>query len=163
MKVIKLSIGNKIYRLVWKFIYALFFKIIFNFMFRWRVLLRKIFGAKVSWNSRIYPRASIWSPKNLIIHKKATIANDVIIYNISNILICESAVISQFSHLCTASKTYWKGKRDLISKEIIVKKNAWIATDVFIGAGVTIGEGAVILARCTVFNDIENNKVVKLQ
>lgn len=162
MKRIKLTFRNRIYRLIWSIAYLFFFKYTFNFMFMWRVLILKLFGAKISWKSRIYPKVSIWSPKNLIAHKKSSVANNVVLYNISNITINENSVISQFSHICTASKTYRGEKRKLISKEIIIKNNSWIATDVFIGPGVTIGENSIILARCSVFKDVEDNKVVKL-
>ena len=46
-------------------------------------------------------------------------------------------------------------KIHLVTAPIIIEDQAWIAADVFIGPGVTIGQGAVIGARSAVFKDVE--------
>jgi len=42
----------------------------------------------------------------------------------------------------------------LVSAPIVIGEEAWITADVFVGPGVTIGDGAVITARSSVFTDI---------
>ena len=37
-----------------------------------------------------------------------------------------------------------------------IEDEAWVATDVFVAPGVTIGKGAIIAARSTVTKDIES-------
>lgn len=42
----------------------------------------------------------------------------------------------------------------LITAPIIIGEQVWITADVFVGPGVTIGDGAVVTARSSVFNDL---------
>lgn len=42
----------------------------------------------------------------------------------------------------------------LISAPITIGDRVWITADVFVAPGVTIGDGAVILARSTVVDDV---------
>ncbi|MFX4296138.1 hypothetical protein [Pseudosulfitobacter pseudonitzschiae] len=48
----------------------------------------------------------------------------------------------------------------LVSAPITIGDYAWVTSDVFIGPGVAIGRGAVIGARSTVTQDVENWAVV---
>lgn len=48
----------------------------------------------------------------------------------------------------------------LITAPIIVGAHAWIAADVFVGPGVTIGDQAVVGARSSVFRNVESGTVV---
>jgi putative colanic acid biosynthesis acetyltransferase WcaF len=43
---------------------------------------------------------------------------------------------------------------------IVIADQVWIAADAFIGPGVQVGEGAVIGARSSVFEDVEPWTVV---
>jgi len=43
----------------------------------------------------------------------------------------------------------------LVAAPIVIGENAWITADVFVGPGVTVGDGAVVTARSSVFSDIE--------
>jgi len=48
----------------------------------------------------------------------------------------------------------------LITAPIIIGEGAWVAADVFVGPGVTIGEGAVVGARSTLVKNVEPWSVV---
>jgi putative colanic acid biosynthesis acetyltransferase WcaF len=69
-------------------------------------------------------------------------------------LIGKDATVSQYSYLCTASHDYQFAHMPLVSAPIIIGDYAWVTADVYIGPGVTIGEGAVVGARSTVVNSI---------
>ena len=51
-------------------------------------------------------------------------------------------------------------KNELITKPIIIFPYVWIASDAYIGPGVTIFEGAVIGARACVYKDVQSWNVV---
>lgn len=42
----------------------------------------------------------------------------------------------------------------LVTAPITIGEWAWITADVFVGPGVTIGDGTVVTARSSVFNDL---------
>ena len=69
-------------------------------------------------------------------------------------------VVSQGANLCTASHDISDSQMALITKPIIIENRAWVASDAFVGMGVTIGEGAVVGARAAVFKDVEAWTVV---
>ena len=82
------------------------------------------------------------------------------IYNKDKIIIGEHCVISQNAYLCTASHNINDLNHTLITAPIILRNRVWIASDAFVGMGVTIGEGAVVGARGCVFKDVEPWTVV---
>ncbi|KIC90499.1 DapH/DapD/GlmU-related protein [Flavihumibacter sp. ZG627] len=53
-----------------------------------------------------------------------------------------------------------KERRSLISKPILIKRNAWIGAAATILPGVTIGENAVVAAGAVVTSDVPDNTVV---
>jgi putative colanic acid biosynthesis acetyltransferase WcaF len=63
--------------------------------------------------------------------------------------------VSQYSYLCTASHDIDAPDMPLVTAPILIGDGAWITADVFIGPGVTIGEGAVVGVRSTVLDDVE--------
>jgi putative colanic acid biosynthesis acetyltransferase WcaF len=76
-------------------------------------------------------------------------------YNVAKIQIGAGATISQFSFLCTASHDYSELSMPLIAAPITIGEHVWITADVFIAPGVNVGEGAVVLARSSVFHNVE--------
>jgi len=48
----------------------------------------------------------------------------------------------------------------VITAPIRIERRAWVAADTFVGPGVTIGEGAVVGARASVFRDVDPWTVV---
>lgn len=151
----KLSIKNRIGRLLWNICYYILFRPwalpIFN---SWRSYVLRMFGAKIGKGSVIYASAVIWAPWNLEVGHRTAIASHVILYNPGLIKIGNKCVVSQFAYLCTASHDITDEKNPLITAPIIIEDYAWVAADAFVGMGVTIGEGAVVGARAAVFKDV---------
>jgi putative colanic acid biosynthesis acetyltransferase WcaF len=75
-------------------------------------------------------------------------------YNVSTIEIGRNSTVSQYSFLCTASHDFTRSDMPLVAAPIHIGDHAWITSDVFVGPGVSVGIGAVILARSTVTRDI---------
>lgn len=69
------------------------------------------------------------------------------------------AIISQRSHLCSASHDF-QSDFQLVAEPIDIGAKAWVAADAFVGPGVQIGEGAVIGARCVVTRSVDAWSVV---
>jgi putative colanic acid biosynthesis acetyltransferase WcaF len=148
------SVRNRLARGVWGVAWALLFRPSPRVFHRWRILLLKLFGAKIQWSARVYPRARIWAPWRLTMGHWTCIADDVDVYNTARVTLHEYATVSHYGYLCTASHDFDDVRHPLITAPIVIGQRAWLAADVFVGPGVTIGEGTVVGARSGVFNDL---------
>jgi putative colanic acid biosynthesis acetyltransferase WcaF len=148
------AFSNRLARLLWGIVWLILFRPTPRFLHRWRIFLLRCFGAKVHWTARIYPRAKIWLPSRLVMEQFSCIGEDVDCYNVGGVVIEEFALVSQYAHLCGATHDANDTSFALIPQRIVVERRSWVAADVFVAGGVTIGEGAVIGARSSVFKDM---------
>jgi len=123
-----------------------------------RLWLLRMFGAKVK-KPEIARTAKIFAPWNLIM-PYGCIGPRVELYNKTTIEICDGAIVSQDSYLCTASHDISDDRMKLVLRPIYIGSNAWIASHAIILPGVTIGEGAVVAAGAVVTKDVEPWTVV---
>lgn len=155
-----LSLRNKIGRGLWIICYNILFRPFPGRIFNpWRIMLLKLFGAKLKGDVTVPNSTKIWAPWNLIM-TTAGFDKNVICYNVDKVILQEYTVISQGAFLCTASHNYASHNHELITAPIIMKGQVWIGAEAFVGMGVTIGEGAVVGARAAVFRDVEPWTVV---
>lgn len=150
----KLCWGNKFARGVWGFVWLTLFRPSPPQLHIWRRFLLRCFGAKIERGAHPYPSCKIWAPWNLTMGENSCLSHSVICYNVAPIFIGRRVTVSQYSHLCTASHDYREQGMPLIVAPIILEDHVWVTSDVFVGPGVTIGEGAVINARASVFEDV---------
>lgn len=151
-----LSTKNQIARFIWTIVWNIFARPIPRSLFNgWKLFLLKLFGAKVHKKSVVYSSVKIYMPWNLEMAEYSCLAPEVDCYNAALVKIGKHTTVSQKSYLCTATHDIEKSNNPLVTKPIIIEDQAWIAADVFIGPGVTIGQGAVVAARSTVVKDVE--------
>lgn len=153
------SLKNRLGRVVWGIFYILTFRISPRPFHGWRRFLLRLFGADVEKGVHIYPGVKIWAPWNLEIREKAGIASGVNLYSQGKITIGKYAVVSQGSHICAGTHDYEAPGFPLITKPITIGDYAWVAADVFVHPGVSIGEGSVIGARSVVAKNIPEWKI----
>lgn len=144
---------------LWWIIQSIFFSCTPQFMYSWRCFLLRCFGAKIGCNVIIRSSARVTYPWKLEVGDNAWIGDDVVLYNWSPICIENNAVISQRSYLCTATHNYTDPAFSLTSQPITIREQAWVATDCFIAPGVTIGKGAVIGSRSSVYKDMPEGMI----
>lgn len=119
-----------------------------------------MFGAQMGKGARTYPSARIWAPWNLNIGAYATVGPCTDLYSVGPIQIGESAIVSQYAFLCTASHDIHSPEFDLLIGPICIGCNAWIAAGAFVAPGVNVAEGAVVAARAVVVRDVPASVVV---
>ena len=144
---------------IWWIVQKIFFELSPQFMYGWRRFLLRLFGAKIGKGVIIRPTAKIQFPWKISIGDYSWIGDEVVLYSLGDIVIGKNVVISQKSYLCTGSHNYKSKNFDIYSKRIIIEDKVWIATDVFIAPGITIGEFSIIGARSSVFNDIPSGYI----
>lgn len=155
---------TKIKRALWNIISLFLFKPFGTKLFRiWRIILLKLFGAQIRWDSEVYSSVKIWAPWNLKMGHRACLGPEVICYNQDLVILEDDVVISQYSYLCTAShdvNMLNTAHDSLITAPILIKEKAWIGSKAFIGLGICIGKAAVVGATASVYKNVEDYHVV---
>ncbi len=137
---------------LWWLVQSLLFQPSPQFAFGFRNALLRLFGARIGRGARIRPSASITYPWKLEIGDRAWIGDQVVLYSLGPIRIGADAVISQRSYLCAADHDPEDPAFAIRARPVVVESQAWVAADCFLAPGVTIGRGAVIGARSSVFS-----------
>ena len=156
-----ISVGNKFMRLCWGVFSLLFFRPFAGPLFRqYRLWVLRLWGAEIGACCAVSASARIYQPWKLHLKAYVAIGERVRLYNCADIYAGSKCVISQYAYLCTASHDISSKSNRLISAPIHIGSFAWVASDAFVGMGVTIGEGAVVGARACVFKDVDPWTVV---
>lgn len=156
-----LSRKNKLARLAWTLVDAIFFKTTPRWALNsWRVFLLKLFGARIGIGSRVLPSCSIWAPWNLQMGIYSVLGEGVDCYNMDIIVIGDYSTISQRAFLCGGSHDIRMKNLPLITRPVIIGSYVWVCAEAFIHPGVSIGDYSVVSGRSVVTKDIEQNIVV---
>jgi putative colanic acid biosynthesis acetyltransferase WcaF len=150
---------SKIIVQFWWMCYTILFRPSPQKLYGWRRFLLRAFGAKIGKKVIIRPTAKITYPWKVSIGDYSWIGDDVILYSLGEIEIGSNSVISQRSYICTGSHDYTKETFDIFAKKIKIGNSCWLATDVFIAPGVSIGNGTIVGARSSVFKNLPSNKI----
>jgi putative colanic acid biosynthesis acetyltransferase WcaF len=148
------SFRQKVLRTLWMFAQTFLFRTSFHNWYGWRRFLLRLFGATVGQRVRVRPTARIEIPWNLTLADDCTIGDFAILYSLGRITIGQRAIVSQYAHLCAGSHDHTSRKFPLLTPPITIGQDCWIATDAFVGPGVTIGDRTVVGARSTVTRDL---------
>lgn len=139
---------------LWWLVQATLFRGSPQFAYKFRAMLLRAFGAQVGRHTVIRPTVTITYPWKVSIGEHAWVGDDAILYSLGPIVIGDHAVVSQRSHLCAGDHDHEQVDFPIRGRPITIGPQAWVASDVFVAPGVTIGEGAVIGARSSVFGDM---------
>jgi putative colanic acid biosynthesis acetyltransferase WcaF len=149
-------------RILWRIVNATLFRLFPGVYCRnIRRWLLVIFGAKISRGSLVYASCSIFAPWNLTIGRGACIGPHTTLFSKAPIAIGDNTVISQGAYLCTGSHDISSLMLPIKNRPITIGNNVWVASEAFVGPGVTIGDGAVVAARAAVFDDVAQWSVVR--
>jgi len=123
--------------------------------FGWRRFLLRCFGAKIGANVNMYASTRIYFPWNLTVGDWSAIGEEAFIYNLGPVTLGEKVTISHRAQLCAGTHDYTQPDLPLIKPPIVIHDQTWICADAFVGPGVTVGEGAIVGARCVVTKNVE--------
>ena len=160
----RVSLGVKMRRVVWNVVAAVLFRPFVTPVFsRWRVLVLRLFGARVAWDAQVYASVRVWAPWRLRMGHRACLGPEVVCYNQDWVVLDDDAVVSQYAYLCTAGHDVYRANTataGLVTAPIVLRRSAWVGSRAYIGMGVEIGEGAVVGATASVYKHVEPWAVV---
>ena len=122
----------------------------------WRVLLLRLFGAKIGQSVVVKPRLLVKFPWRLSIGNHCWLGERLWIDNLADVIINDNVCISQGVYFCTGSHDWASITFDLVVKQINVESHVWVCARSSIGPGVTIREGAVVAMGCVISKDISS-------
>ena len=131
-------------QLLWYFIGSPLFKSYLLPISIFKVLIIRIFGAKVGKGVRIKPGVRVKFPWRLTVGDFAWIGEDVWIDNVAPVTIENHVCLSQGVYLCTGNHDWNHPDFKLIPAPIYIQESSWIAAKSSIGPGVIVGRGAVL-------------------
>ncbi len=154
------SATNKFVRLLWGSVWLFLFRPSLWFWQTPRLLLLRLFGAKIGRSVQVMPSVKIWAPWNLSIGDFSAVSHGVDLYCVAPIEIGAHATVSQRAFLCTASHEIDHPSMPLVTAPIKISDGAWVCAEAYIHPGVTVGTDAVAGVRAVVLNDVPDRQVV---
>jgi len=157
----QLPFSQKVQRFVWNVTWFFLFRPTPAWCLKkWRLMLLRLFGAKIGKGCVVYPSCKIWAPWNLEMGDYVCLASDVDCYSVAPVKLGSKVTVSQRAFLCTASHDITKAHHPLIFKPLVIDNLVWIGAQAFVGPGVIVGEGAVVGACAVVTKNVESWIVV---
>ncbi len=148
------TLWNKCGRGLWGIVWCLLFRPSPRPLHAWRRLLLKVFGARIDRGAKVASSCRIWAPWNLEMGRFSCLGEKVDCYCVGRIRLGNDVVVSQYSYLCSATHDPSDPRFKLVTAPITIEDQAWVAADVFVGPGVTVGEGSVVGARASAYKDV---------
>jgi putative colanic acid biosynthesis acetyltransferase WcaF len=127
--------------------------------YQWRVMLLRLFGAKIGKHVKIRSSVTVTYPWLVSIGDYSWIGDDCVLYSLGNISIGKHVALAHQVYVNTGGHEYRKKTFDIFSKPVLIEDECWITNDVYIAPGVTIGKGTIVSARSSVFKDLPAGKV----
>ena len=126
-----------------------------------RDYMRQITGSEIDETLRIF------TPFHINYGKKTTFGRDCFVNFGCTFLALGGITIEDDVFIgphCVLATEYHpenpEARHSLLTKPIVVKRNAWLGANVTVLAGVTIGENAIVAAGSVVTKDVPDNMVV---
>ncbi len=145
---------------IWKLTWLIFCAWTPKFLNPWRILVLKVFGAKIYGLPFVHSSAKIRIPWHLILHHRACVGENVQIYSLAEIEICAHATIAQEAYLCTGTHDFNTQSFQLVTKKIRIGENSFVGVRALILPGVSVSRNAIIGAQAVLTKDVMPSETV---
>jgi putative colanic acid biosynthesis acetyltransferase WcaF len=119
-----------------------------------RPKLLRLFGAQIGKDVLIRHRVRVLWPWKLAIGDNCWIGEDAWVLNLEPIKIGHDVCISQGVFLCAGSHDRFSPTFEFDNAPITISDEVWLGAQAIVLRGVTIGNAAVVGARCKVSKDV---------
>jgi putative colanic acid biosynthesis acetyltransferase WcaF len=147
--------GSKIKILIWYFVNVLFFINPLVPLSNIKVMLLRLFGAKVGEGVNIKPRVNIKFPWLLEIGNNVWIGENVWIDNLTKVTTGNNVCISQGVLLLCGNHNYKKSTFDLIVGEIHLEEGVWVGAKSVVCPGVTLKSHSILSVGSVANKDLQ--------
>lgn len=139
---------------LWRTLGCRLFTVTFHNWYGTRRWILTAFGCQIAKSARVRPTARISRPWNLTIGEQSSIGDKAVIDSTAHVTLGRRCSISQYAHVATSTQDPTKPGCPRVIAPITLKDDSWLATDVYVAPGVTIGPDTVVGARSSVFSDL---------
>lgn len=143
----------------WYLIKVLFFLTALPYPSRLKVLLLRLFGAKIGLRTIIKPRVNIHMPWKLEIGDDVWIGEETFILNFEMVKIGNNVSVSQRVFLCCGNHDFRNPSMPYRNAPITLEDGCWVGAASFVGPGVKIGLDTVISAGSVVTYSVPSTGV----
>lgn len=126
----------------------------------WRILILRLFGAKIVGYPFVHQRALIEHPWNLYLYHRACLGDRSHAYCLARIEIHSHATVAQEAYLCTGTHDFSHESLPLITKPIVIGANVFVGARAFLLPGITVGNGSIVGACSVVTRSVPPSSVV---
>ena len=127
----------------------------------WRVILLRIFGARIGVGCRIKPGLRVKFPWRLVVGQACWLAEDAWIDNLAPITLGDRVCLSQSAYLCTGNHDFNSPSFELRLGPITIGSDAWIAACAVLAPGTHVGPGAVVSLGAVVSGSVPAGAIVR--
>lgn len=151
--------GNAVSRLLWYLVNAVFFQTALFPLNGLKVLLLRLFGAKIGLGVVIKPSVNIKYPWRLQVGNYSWIGEQVWIDNLGDVQIGAHCCLSQGALLLCGNHNYKSQTFDLMVGNITLQDGAWVGAKAIVAPGATLETGAVLAAGSVGIGILKENGI----
>jgi putative colanic acid biosynthesis acetyltransferase WcaF len=119
-----------------------------------RPAILRLFGARIGRDVFIRHRVRVLWPWKLVVGDNSWIGEDAWILNLEPVSIGHDVCVSQGVFLCTGSHNISSPSFEYDNGPITIDDEVWLGAQAMVLRRVTVGQGAVVAARCKVSSDV---------
>ncbi|GAD79638.1 WcaF family extracellular polysaccharide biosynthesis acetyltransferase [Vibrio ezurae] len=136
--------GNKTKIALWIFVNAIFFRTLLPIPIPVKLIILRVFGAKIGDGVIIKPNVNIKYPWNLVLGNNTWVGEGVWIDNLDIVKVGDNCCLSQGCYLLTGNHDFTTQNFDLMIDKIDIQNEAWVGAQSVVCPGVTLGRGAIL-------------------
>lgn len=148
------SLSTRAAALLWEFAWSLLCGWTPKPLNPWRLLVLRLFGARIVGTPFVHQRARMQMPWNVELHDGACVGDRTNLYSLDRITLRAGALVAQEAYLCAGTHDLQDPARPLLTAPIVVGPGAFVGARAFVLPGVTIGERAIVGAASVVTRDV---------
>ncbi|MFV8372670.1 WcaF family extracellular polysaccharide biosynthesis acetyltransferase [Flavobacterium sp. LB2P74] len=147
--------------IIWYLVKIIFFLSSIPYPSSFKVMLLRLFGAKIGAGLVIKPRVNIHFPWKLMIGDDVWIGEEAFLLNFELLSIGNNVCISQRAFLCGGNHDYKISSMPYRNGPITLNDGSWVGANTFIGPNVIIGTDTVVSAGSVISQSLEGNGIYR--